>query len=255
MNKSLTWQQVIVGLLLLPMMIACILAFSPDVSRKLQNVGQCALGIMVPVSIALIVWHICANNLPDVHPDVLAIVRPTNDILQASNAAHFWLSGTQSEGVLTLTSLIQNLFDAETSVDICLTVDAGGRYVGTIPALATVLAPAQVALASISLPLRPIERPSEVRLLIKASARAEAGSRVRYARRGGVTKKVNPAVTGALLLTGTLHSGGGTFLKIGLLPFKPSDNDFDSTLGGWDMTSVWEIGSPTDPKLIAQLFA
>jgi hypothetical protein len=252
-KKPLTWQQVLIVLLCIVLFVGLILAFGANIDPPQRRTGGYILAVTITLIVALAVWHVRANNRPDIQPDILAQIVDKRAILQAGSGAHVWLSTTQEQGVLIILCLFQNLIDAETHVEIDLQPDQGGKFVGFVPVLSAILNPSQVGRASICVPLRPVDQPSTLRFVIRATSRAQKGERVRFARRTAVTKRVSPALTGALLLAGHYHGGGGTFLNVALQPFSPTAPLPRPAPREWELASLWNVGEPADGRRLAAL--
>jgi hypothetical protein len=259
-DKPLTWQQVVIVLLCLPLLAGIPMMFVPE--RGAREIGMVILLFDVPLIAFMYWWHRTVHNRPDVEPDVLAQVCNPKGLLHVGDA-HLYVGGGLTGDSLLLTVLAQNLFDAENDVDVALRVDKGSQFLGgSVPTLTLRLPPSAVAGARLAVPVRRGKKRGEVKLAILAASKARGGNKVRFARRTALSKKVNPGLTVALAVTGTFYGGGGTFLTVQIPPGAPEELADLRGVGGaapaglrWEGDAVWVPGDPLEavPERVQRL--
>jgi len=180
-------------------------------------------------------------------PDILGQVCNPTGILHVGDA-HLYLGGALAGDSLLITVLAQNLFDADNDVEVALGVDKGAQFLGgSVPPLALRVPPSGVVGARLAVPVRTGKKRGEVKLSILAGSKAQGGNKVRFARRNALSKRVNPGLTAALLVTGTLYAGGGTFLTVEIPPGPlPGAGSGATGSSGWEAEAIWLPGNPLE---------
>jgi hypothetical protein len=179
---KLSWQQVMLGLLIFPLIGAVPLLFTQQRPSERMICVYVIAG--TAATAALLIWsELHRRRKPDLQPDVLASVVPAGEIVETGDV-HFALKARPYRSAIQLELLVQNLYDAPRTFDLKAEVvaPADAKTAGLVP-IAVGVAGAGVSAARILIPLGPLRQRCDLAIAILADTRGGGGRKVRFRRR------------------------------------------------------------------------
>ena len=248
-QRPVTWQEVVLVFLGLALFGGAILAWVPDIQPGVREIGKWILAIVIPLMIIVAVSDYRRLHRKDLFPDVLATLVSPEQIFQSGDA-HFAISGVQEGDAIRFVCLVQNLYDSENHFRLALRSESGGEWLAyELPELLITLPAGAVMQAKLHMPLRLADKHGALKLLISGRSGAARGRQIRFARRNAITMRVHPGVKVALLVTGHVVHGGGTFLTIPLGgSFRSQIAERDYAPAVWETVAIWQPGSVEEAR-------
>jgi hypothetical protein len=218
---ALTWQQITIGLLILPLMLA--IGFACNAPPRQQILAYGLVGGMVLIVAMLTVLHRRSVGRRDLEPDVLAILFDAQEIREC-DGVHLVGRARQVDAAIRWEFAVQNLMSAPRRAEIKISAlnDENG-IMGQAPTVVVALGASAVAVTRIDVPLRPTARGCTLAVQYQVRTSGDGGKRVRFARRDVIAEPNNTLAT-ATIATGLIAGAPGavragrSLLEDGFLP-------------------------------------
>lgn len=251
MDKPLTWQQVVIVLLVIAALGFAVCAWGGNIDPPTRVVGRYGFVATLAVMTALIGWHVARSRLADVYPDLLSAIVPPQSIFQIGQCHFHLFAEPLADGNAQLTLLVQNLLGGEGNFELRLHSNANDV---SVPGVGFAVPPAALVRCQIVVvPVRS-DHAWTARLQVDAKFRGK-GKAIRFGRRRAVSKPVSPGVTALALLGGHLHTGGGTFLNVPIPPRDPLEpagaSSEDSEDAQWEFDVIWSLADWPNVDVVA----
>jgi hypothetical protein len=253
-NKALTGQQIVIGLLCLPVFFA-VLMFVVGAPASVKTIAAVGGGICAVIIVLMLVWHNKKHNQPDSQPDVLAMLFPENELRQIGDT-HFVITTQKSPNGAKFTVIVQNVLESKTFFTLSLNPREGKSALAAWPAkLQMELPSAAVGVAQVIVPFAAVSSPTELILELDVSGKGSGGKKCRFARRTVPIRKVGGGMQAFALTAGVRYGGGGTFYGFDVTPSSAQRPPASDQEAAWTTRNMWTIGGPKDAKSIRELFS
>jgi hypothetical protein len=206
---ALTWQQITIGLMVLPLIFA--IAFAVYAAPGQHGLAYELVGGIVVVITALGFWHVRAVGRPDLHPDILAILFEPGEIREC-NGIHVVGRARQVETGIRWEFAVQNLMDAPRRARITVSVLNDDNAISVeVPPIDVSVGGSAVKLAQVDVPVRGLSTVFTLVAEYRVNVAGIGGTRVRFARRD-VVAEPNKALAGATIAAGLIAGAPGAIL-------------------------------------------